>query len=126
MSKSKFEEGAPTEARSLLRRICPGREFSSGELEVANLVLSSFLGAGDRASRIPRRFVRVGEVYVKDGKAYRCVPRGEVSKVSRACDGCCFSKSSSPDRWCLGLQCSRWDRPDGENVWFVDEGECGD
>lgn len=122
MSKSKSESGAPETAESLLRRVCPGREFSAGELEVANLVLSSFLGAGDKASRIPRRYIPLGEVYVKDGKAYRCVQRSEVSKVSHACDGCCFSKSSSPDRWCLGLQCSRWDRPDGENVWF-EEGE---
>ena len=114
-------KGRPmSEGESLLRRVCPGREFTAGEIEAADLVLSSFVGSEDRKSRIPRRFVPVGGSYEKEGRVYECVERGEVPRLSDACRGCCFSKSSSPDRWCLGLQCSRWDRHDGLNVWFVE------
>jgi hypothetical protein len=112
-----------SEGEALLRRVCPGREFSPGEVEAANLVLSSFLGQGDKASRIPRRYIPLGESYEKDGKEYVCVEREEVASPKMACSGCVFSKSSSPDRWCLGLQCSRWDRADGRNVWFVEAEE---
>ena len=109
-----------SEGESLLRRVCPGREFTDGEIEAANLVLSSFMGSEDRKSRIPRRYIPLGGRYEKDGKEYVCVERDEVSRICDACSGCCFSKSSSPDRWCLGLQCSMWDRADGRDVWFVE------
>lgn len=106
--------------RELLSRVCPGREFTSSELEAASIAVSSFMTM-DGTSRMPRRFVPVGGRYTKGDSEYECVERPEVGSVSEACAGCVFSKSSSPDRWCLGLQCSKWDRADGKNVWFVEE-----
>lgn len=103
----------------LLRRVCPGREFTPGEIEAANIVLGAMNATADAKLRIPRRFVPVGGFYVKDGVSYECVPRGEVGCVRDACKGCAFCRTSSSDRWCLGLQCSMWDREDGRDVWFV-------
>lgn len=121
MDSKKIErDGYVSDGEALLRRVCPGREFTPGEVEAANIVLSSFLGSEERKSRIPRKYIPLGGSYEKDGREYVCVERDEVRGVSDACSGCCFSRSSSPDRWCLGLQCSRWDRADGRNVWFVE------
>ena len=119
--KSDIVEG---EGASLLRRICPGRDFTPGEIEAVNIALAS-LSASESKSRIPRRFVALGDFYVKDGIVYECVMRPDVEKPSEACRGCAFCRTSSSDRWCLGLQCSKWDRADGINVWFVTDDEEG-
>ena len=108
--------------RELLSRVCPGREFTPSELEAASMAVSSFMTM-DVTSRMPKRFVPVGGRYEKGESSYVCVERPVVRSVSDACLGCVFSKSSSPDRWCLGLQCSKWDRADGRNVWFVEEAD---
>ena len=122
MSRKQRIEKNDSEGASLLRRICPGRVFTAREIAVADLVLSSF---SESKSRMPRRFVPVGGYYAKDGVMYECVVRPEVGRPSDACRGCAFCRTSSSDRWCLGLQCSKWDRSDGLDVWFVteDEGE---
>lgn len=116
MSRKQRIEKNDSEGALLLRRICPGREFSRSEIAVADMVLSSF---AESKSRIPRKFVPLGGFYVKGGVMYECVMRPEVDRPSEACSGCAFCRTSSSDRWCLGLQCSKWDRSDGLDVWFV-------
>ena len=67
-------------------------------------------------SRIPRTDIRVGSTFWRKGKEYVCVRRRRVDLPSEACSGCAFVS----DQKCYGLRCSKFDRSDGNNVWFVE------
>ena len=68
-----------------------------------------------KRSRIPRTDIGIGETFFRKGKQYRCIPRRRVGLPCEACSGCAFNQS---DAKCAGLRCSKFDRSDGNNVWF--------
>lgn len=74
--------------------------------------------------KLPTRFVPVGKTLNRYGRVFKCVLRPDVSVLDpcEACRGCWFSRTHRDDRLtsnCNAIQCSSWDRKDGENVWFV-------
>lgn len=85
-------------------------EFARRAIEVAN--------ADAQRSRIPRRYVKVGGTFERKGRIFRCVLRGSVSTPSEACSGCDILKYS---HHCDAPMCSKWDRSDGNFVWFKEE-----
>ena len=98
----------------LLRRFKPGVEsYTEADYAWAREVLSIAYGKVDKASSLPQRFVAVGEDVVVKGRTYRCVLREEVH-WSDCCRGCAFQGCDCPPF----LQCSKFDRRDGLNVWF--------
>lgn len=64
--------------------------------------------------RLPTHYVAIGDVVTVCGHRYRCVKRPSGWSI---CEGCALNK---PGRHCASasLRCSKWDRRDGENVWF--------
>lgn len=104
----------------ILRELYPGVEtftpeqyaFARRAVEVAN--------ADAKRSRIPRTDIPVGGSVYRKGKRYECILRPGVSLPSEACSGCSFNVSEFK---CIGLRCSRFDRSDGNNVWFVEVGD---
>ena len=60
-----------------------------------------------------RSEVAIGGVFTSRGVKYRCIRRPSRLEVSDACAGCAFLRASCPN-----ARCSRFDRSDGENVWF--------
>lgn len=82
-----------------------------------------------RASeKLPTRFVPVGGKISRYGFTLTAVLRPPVAKLlpCEACSGCWFAKGRVSDELitnCSDIQCSRWDRMDGQNVWFKLEGE---
>lgn len=99
----------------ILRELYPGVDsftpeqyaFARRAVEVAN--------ADAKRSRIPRTDVPIGGVIYRKGRRYLCVERPVVGLPSEACSGCSFNVSEFK---CIGLRCSRFDRSDGNNVWF--------
>ena len=76
------------------------------------------------ARGLPTRFVPVGKTIIRYGKEFRCVLRPPVEQLTpqEACRGCWFARTHRDDRLtsnCTAIQCTRWDRKDGRNVWFV-------
>lgn len=82
-----------------------------------------------RASeKLPTRFVPVGGTISRYGFTLTAVLRPSSAKLlpCEACSGCWFSKARVSDELitnCTDIQCSKWDRMDGRNVWFKLEGE---
>jgi len=76
-----------------------------------------------RSRSLPTRYVPVGEIVERYGVRLRCVERRPVHSFSAACKGCWFRRCSVDGTIvnCNDIQCSRWDRMDGRNVWFVEE-----
>ena len=71
---------------------------------------------------LPTRFVPFGETFVRYGITLRCVSRDVITCPRDACRGCWFAKARKRDGRnvnCADIQCSRWDRMDERNVWFV-------
>lgn len=72
----------------------------------------------ERSEKLPNRFFRVGETIRLDGVMYevveRNIPDAMKDRYSLTCKGCDLQNKP-----CERLQCSRWDRIDGKNVWFV-------
>ena len=77
---------------------------------------------------LPTRYVPLGEVFTRYGVRLVCIRRPRVECVSGACRGCLFSRgrkliNGETDMLnCNDIQCSSWDRMDGRNVWFIEEG----
>lgn len=69
-----------------------------------------------RCDILPNCFVAVGDEVMVAGHRYRCEERGRVIRCADACLGCGFNL---PNRKCGSLQCSKFDREDGRNVWFI-------
>lgn len=103
----------------LIRRLMPCREFTEGELLVADVVYESLVGGDARGARLPSRYVDVGEVLEYEGYRYLCVERPLLAMPSEACRGCDFSLKY---RGCDKVKCSAWDRRDGRNVWYRELG----
>ena len=98
----------------ILRRIYPEKgAFSESEWQLAREILMIADGKTEKASSLPRRFVMLGDVLEFRGRRYRCVLRDEVHWID-CCRGCAFQGGDCPSF----LQCSKFDRQDGRNVWF--------
>lgn len=75
---------------------------------------------------LPTRYVPLGGVFTRYGVRLWCVRRPGVESVSGACRGCWFSRGRKVINGCSvmvncnDIACSRWDRMDGNNVWFVE------
>lgn len=100
----------------ILRRVYGDRDFTPEEVELVRLCIAQ-ANADAKRSRIPRRDIRIGETFEKKGITYRCVLRPAISQihVSDCCAGCDILKHSNR---CEAPRCSRFDRSDGQNVWF--------
>lgn len=70
----------------------------------------------DRSCQPPRRTVGIGEVFYYGGRNYLVVERGCVESPKYACVGCAFASVNCPQ----AVACSRYDRSDDTNVWFVE------
>ena len=103
----------------ILRRAFPERDvFDDSEVRFASLVLAASLVGDGRSAALPTRFVEVGGLVEVGGIRYRCIERTDESCPAAACWGCDISRKG---RWCQDLQCGRFDRRDGRNVWYVEE-----
>lgn len=77
---------------------------------------------------LPTRYVALGDEFTRYGIRLKCVRRSRVESVSGACKGCWFSRGRKFINGefvmvnCNDIACSSWDRMDGNNVWFVEEG----
>ena len=76
-----------------------------------------------RNYKLPKEFIPVGAYVDCGGFRYRCIERPPVCGMlpEDACSGCDISRKY---RSCGSLQCSRFDRKDGRNVWFVEASVC--
>ncbi len=103
----------------ILKRAFPDRDsFTDSEKEFASAVLASYNNVvknDRRCLTLPLRFIPIGDIVEIAGYRYRCMLRGGVRTPADACAGCDFSRKC---RGCVDLQCSKWDRRDGQNVWF--------
>ena len=75
-----------------------------------------------RYSELPTRFVGIGECLVRYSRTLVCIRRPEGLVPSDACSGCWFRQNLKMGRVitnCNDIQCSCFDREDGEDVWFV-------
>ena len=73
---------------------------------------------------LPTRYVPVGEKFTRYGVDLTCVLRPKDLAIADACRGCWFSKRRRIDGRmvnCNDIQCSRWDRMDEKNVWYIEE-----
>lgn len=76
---------------------------------------------------LPTRYVEVGGEFVRYGVRLLCKRRPRVESVSAACRGCWFSRGRKVIEGrtvmlnCDDIQCSKWDRMDGVDVWFVEK-----
>ena len=76
---------------------------------------------------LPTRFVALGGVFTRYGVELECRRRPRVESVSAACKGCWFSRGRRVLNGetvmlnCNDIQCSKWDRMDGVDVWFVEK-----
>jgi len=68
-----------------------------------------------RSSQTPYRYIPIGERFIWKGVEYIVVPRGNLEKPRDACIGCDFARCNCPDN----IACSRFDRADDRNVWFI-------
>jgi len=73
--------------------------------------------------RLPRRFIPIGGEVERYGQTFVCVEAPPVEELlpCEACRGCWFARTHRDNRIsnCSALQCSKFDRKDGRNVWFV-------
>ena len=83
------------------------------------------MGKGNSQSgRLPKRFIPIGGEVERYGNTFVCVeaPPVETLQPYEACRGCWFARTRRDDGLaasCAALQCSKFDRKDGRNVWFV-------
>lgn len=76
---------------------------------------------------LPTRYVEIGGDFVRYGVRLLCIRRPRVESVSAACRGCWFSRGRKVIDGrtvmlnCDDIQCSKWDRMDGCDVWFVEK-----
>ena len=73
---------------------------------------------------LPTRFVGVGEEMMRYSRKMLCVRRPHGLIPSEACSGCWFRNHLRIGKVitnCSDIQCSSFDRPDGENVWFIEK-----
>ena len=68
---------------------------------------------------LPTRIVPVGDTIVVGGVLMRAIVRPKMAAPSMVCSGCAMRS-----RFCDNYACSKSDRNDGMNVWFVEEGSC--
>ena len=64
-------------------------------------------------SNLPHRFIPVGGEFESRGMRVTVVERPARLDASEACSGCVFNTMLCPR-----VQCSKWDRADGKNVWY--------
>lgn len=103
----------------ILRELYPGREnFTQEDLAFARKAIEIANRLATR-SRIPRTDIRIGDVFEREGVRYLCVRRPSGFQ-HEACEGCVFRQKNLR---CSGLRCSKFDRGDGENVWFIEYGD---
>ena len=87
----------------------------------------NFSSSGPSSNGLPTRYVPVGSEFTRYGVRLVCVKRPQVGSVSAACKGCWFSRGRKVIGGetvmlnCNDIQCSKWDRMDGRNVWFVEK-----
>lgn len=76
-----------------------------------------------RGGKLPQRFIPVGGELERCGRVFVCVERHSVALPKDACFGCWFAKTHRDKLIsnCSALQCSRFDRKDGRDVWFVEK-----
>ncbi len=99
----------------VLRRLYPGRTvFTPEERAFAKRAIEAANSESVR-SRIPRRDLMVGERFVRDGVEYECVLRPANLETYNACSGCDYVASGGG---CDAPRCSKFDRTDGQFVWF--------
>ena len=80
------------------------------------------MGRDKTADRLPWKYLAVDSVFEVAGTRYKVVVRPDV-EARFACEGCAFCAPGAVARnFCQRMRCSRWDRADGVNVWFVEEG----
>lgn len=79
------------------------------------------------SSKLPTRYVRLGEILKRYGKELICEerPGALLMPPSEACSGCWFKNSYEGTNIinCNDIQCSCWDRADGRDVWFRAKGK---
>lgn len=103
----------------ILRELYPGREnFTQEDLAFARKAIEIANRLATR-SRIPRTDIRIGDVIEREGMKLLCVRRPPGFQ-HEACEGCVFRQKNLR---CSGLRCSKFDRGDGENVWFIEYGD---
>lgn len=96
----------------LLRILYPGREeFSDSEREFASMALSIAMEVSPRreSSDVP-----IWGRFMRSGVEYECIPRPATVSSQDGCSGCAFDKAKA----CNAPRCSKFDRFDGEFVWF--------
>ena len=100
----------------VLRELYPGSEsYTTDQVVFARRAIRLAMRECSKAG-VPRSEVAVGEVFMSKGVRYRCVLRPSGIEPAEACRGCAFMRVSCPK-----ARCSRFDRSDGENVWFVED-----
>lgn len=98
----------------VLRRLYPGRsEFTLAEREFAAraLAIAREEGSGGRMSS---EFIPVGGRFVRRNIEFECIVRPDGLELHKGCSGCGFNDA----RACDAPPCSKFDRTDGEFVWF--------
>lgn len=75
----------------------------------------------DGAHKLPTRFIPLGDGLLRYGRVLECVRRPKDLNWREACRGCWLSRGirDGVPVNCEDIQCSKWDRRDGEDVWFV-------
>lgn len=111
---------AEMEILDKLKRVFPEREgFSDAEIAFAARLLSFTARKTSDAPSLPSRFVELGGVVLHEGHWYRCI-ESKATHPSEACCGCDIARLY---RGCGSLQCSKFDRRDGRNVWYIETAE---
>lgn len=103
--------------KTVLKEMYPGVEaYTEDQIKAARRVVLASVRRTPRSSRLPSIYIPVGGTYVYYGETFRCVVRPPV--VPRdCCLGCAFARAKYPCP--AALQCSKFDRADGNFVWFV-------
>lgn len=77
------------------------------------------------SSGLPTRYVPLGGEFDRYGVRLLCIRRPKGLLPTAACKGCWFRRSRIGGVVinCNDIQCSKFDRMDGVNVWFVKKEE---
>lgn len=98
----------------ILRELHPDGCYTEAESRLVGEVLRILDRRGVKSPSLPSRFVPIGGIVNIRGRNYRCELRGEVHHWMDCCSGCSLRGIDCP----ASLQCSKFDRRDGRNVWF--------
>ena len=112
-----------------------GDNFTSARVNFGQWVLTvrdfvyifAVMDGNSSINGLPTRYVALGAEFVRYGVVLVCRRRPRVESVSAACKGCWFSRGRKVINGetvmlnCNDIQCSRWDRMDGADVWFVEK-----